>query len=60
MKIVEIRAMRLTLPESTVDRSGRRPSWAETAEVANPMSRYPHVKRIAACGCRSGTRSGAR
>ncbi len=23
----------------------RRPGWAEEAEVANPMSRYPHVKR---------------
>ncbi len=46
MKIVDIKAMRLTLPEDGIDRSGRRPSWWETAEVANPMSRYPHVKRM--------------
>ncbi len=46
MKIVDIKAMRLTLPDDGIDRSGRGPSWWETAEVANPMSRYPHVKRM--------------
>ena len=46
MKIVDIKAMRLTLPSDGIDRSGRGPSWWETAEVANPMSRYPHVKRM--------------
>lgn len=45
MKIVDIQAVRLTLPEDGVDLSGRRPSWYEDDEVANPMSRYPHVKR---------------
>ena len=46
MKIVDIKAMRMTLPDDGIDRSGHRPSWWETAEVANPMSRYPHVKRM--------------
>jgi L-rhamnonate dehydratase len=46
MKIVDIKAMHLTLPDDGIDRSGRGPSWWETAEVANPMSRYPHVKRL--------------
>ena len=45
MKIVDIQAVRLTRPEDGIDRSGRRPSWYEDDEVANPMSRYPHVKR---------------
>ena len=45
MKIAEIRAMRLTLPPRTTTTAPRRPSWAEDAEVANPMSRYPRVKR---------------
>ena len=43
MKITNIQTKRLTLPDDNVDRSGRGPGWAETAEVANPMSRYPHV-----------------
>jgi L-rhamnonate dehydratase len=46
MKIVDIKAMHLALPHDDVDRSGRRPSWWETDEVANPMSGYPHVKRM--------------
>ena len=45
MKIAEIRAMRLTLPPRATTTTPRRPSWAEDAEVANPMSRYPRVKR---------------
>src|SRR3712207_1247131 len=45
MKIAEIRAMRLTLPPRARTTTPRRPSWAEDAEVANPMSRYPRVKR---------------
>ena len=45
MKIAEIRAMRLTLPPRATTTAPRRPSWAEDAEVANPMSRYPRVKR---------------
>ena len=31
-------------PESTSKTKPRRPAWSENAEVANPMSRYPHVK----------------
>jgi len=44
MKIIDIKAVRLEMPESGPVPEGRRQSWAETAEVANPMSRYPHVK----------------
>ena len=46
MKITEIQAMRLNMPPSQPPKSpARRPSWAEEAEVANPMSRFPKVKR---------------
>ena len=46
MKIKEIRAMRLRRPpREGPGTSPRRPSWAEDAEVANPMSRYPKYKR---------------
>lgn len=44
MKIVEIRAMRLNRPPQEEPRQARRRSWSETAEVANPMSRYSAVK----------------
>ena len=44
MKIVSIEAMRLTRPPTQTTAVARRPAWTETAEVANPMSRYPHAK----------------
>jgi L-rhamnonate dehydratase len=44
MKITEVRAMRLTVPPRQWGDQVRRRSWNETAEVANPMSRYPEVK----------------
>ena len=45
MKIVDLRAVRVKLPPLEKKGSPRRPSWAEQAEVANPMSRFPKVKR---------------
>lgn len=46
MKITDIRAVRLKLPTAAPPKSQpRRPSWAQDAEVANPMSRFPKVKR---------------
>jgi L-rhamnonate dehydratase len=45
MKIKTIEAVRLRLPAAEKTATGRRSSWAQDAEVANPMSRYPHVKR---------------
>jgi L-rhamnonate dehydratase len=44
MKITDIRAMRLTVPPHELRTPARRESWWQTAEVANPMSRYPKVK----------------
>lgn len=44
MKIIDIRAMRLTVPPHEFKTPARRDSWWKTAEVANPMSRYPKVK----------------
>ena len=44
MKITAIDAVRLDLPSHELKTTPRRDSWAATAEVANPMSRYPHVK----------------
>lgn len=43
LPIVDIRAMRLTRPPRRAP-TGRRAPWTATAEVANPMSRYPAVK----------------
>ena len=45
MKITEIRAMRLTMPVRASATPARRAPWSAEAEVANPMSRYPKVKR---------------
>src|ERR687890_642159 len=45
MKITDIRAVRLNLPARATKTQPRRPSWAQEAEVANPMSRFPKVKR---------------
>jgi len=45
MKITEVRAMRLTLPPRERGTPPHRDGWAKDAEVANPMSRYPKVKR---------------
>jgi hypothetical protein len=45
MKITEIRAMRLKAPLRETRTPARRAAWAQDAEVANPMSRYPKVKR---------------
>jgi len=46
LKIKEIRAMRLEMPpREGPKRKPRRPSWAEDAEVANPMSKFPRFKR---------------
>jgi len=45
MKITEIRAMRLNVSPNASTTKPRRASWWQDAEVANPMSRYPQVKR---------------
>jgi L-rhamnonate dehydratase len=46
MKITEIRAflMKTSVFAPTATVEPRRPGWGETAEVANPMSRYPRFK----------------
>jgi L-rhamnonate dehydratase len=46
MKIKEIKAAAIRLPEPARKTKPRRPSWAEGAEVANPMSRYPKYKPL--------------
>jgi L-rhamnonate dehydratase len=45
MKIKEIRVVNVHFPHRQPTTPPRRASWGEQAEVANPMSRYPHVKR---------------
>jgi len=45
MKIAGISVMRLNTPPRETQTAPRRPSWGQEAEVANPMSRYPKVKR---------------
>jgi len=44
MRIVDIKAMRLNMPARQPKTKPRQKSWSETAEVANPMSRYPRLK----------------
>jgi L-rhamnonate dehydratase len=45
VRIVEIRINRLNAPQPKLKTKPRRQPWAADAEVANPMSRYPKVKR---------------
>jgi L-rhamnonate dehydratase len=45
MKITDISVVRVNLPQSESKTKPRRPGWGTEAEVANPMSRYPKVKR---------------
>ncbi|MDE0312347.1 MAG: hypothetical protein OXI52_08790, partial [Caldilineaceae bacterium] len=45
MKITDIRAVKVNFPAPEKRTEPRRKGWAETAEVANPMSWYPKVKR---------------
>lgn len=45
MKITSIQAMRAKLPLKEAMTPARRSGWAKDAEVANPMSGYPQVKR---------------
>ncbi|HEY8695646.1 MAG TPA: enolase C-terminal domain-like protein, partial [Chloroflexota bacterium] len=45
MKITAIETLRLNAPIRAATTAARRPGWAQQAEVANPMSRYPKVKR---------------
>jgi hypothetical protein len=45
MKIKSIRVVRVNFPPRALKTPTRRESWSSHAEVANPMSRYPHVKR---------------
>jgi L-rhamnonate dehydratase len=44
MKIKEIRAVKVNLPQRKPRAKARRTSWWEHTEVANPMSRYPRYK----------------
>lgn len=44
MQIASIEAVQVALPSNRLRREGARRGWYETAEVANPMSRYLHVK----------------
>lgn len=45
MKIKEISVVRVNFPSPTAKTAPQRESWSSQAEVANPMSRYEHVKR---------------
>ena len=45
MKITEVQAVRVNFPERQGGTPPIRDSWGKTDEVANPMSRYPHVKQ---------------
>ncbi|HEY8602645.1 MAG TPA: enolase C-terminal domain-like protein, partial [Thermomicrobiales bacterium] len=45
MKIKAIEVLRMTPPPHELKTPSRRDPWANDAEVANPMSRYPKVKR---------------
>jgi L-rhamnonate dehydratase len=45
MKIKSIHVVRVNFPPRALTTPTRRESWSSHAEVANPMSRYPHVKR---------------
>ena len=44
MKIKSIECVRVQFPKKNYSSKPRKQSWAETDEVANPMSRFPSVK----------------
>lgn len=44
MKIVDIRAVRVSVPERTCTSRATALGWHHRSEVANPMSRFPRVK----------------
>lgn len=44
MRIKSVQAVRVNLPRREPATPPRRAGWAETAEVANPMNRFPKVK----------------
>jgi L-rhamnonate dehydratase len=48
MKIQAIRVVRVNFPARVPKTPARRDPWNSHAEVANPMSRYPRVKRMRA------------
>lgn len=45
MKIKDIRVVQVQFPERKPTTPPRREGWGTQDEVANPMSRYPHIKR---------------
>jgi L-rhamnonate dehydratase len=45
VKIKDIRIVRARFPDRRPKTAARREAWGASDEVANPMSRYPHVKR---------------
>jgi len=45
MKITDVRAVRVQFPKTEPTAKATRKGWTHTAEVANPMSRYPQYKR---------------
>jgi L-rhamnonate dehydratase len=45
MKIKAVDIVKVNVPQQPSKTPPRRPGWAVEAEVANPMSRYPKVKR---------------
>ena len=44
MRITEIKTVKIDIPKVEPTAKARRKSWAHSAEVANPMSRYPQYK----------------
>ena len=46
VKIKKIETMRMNMPRKEPKTKPRRASWADSAEVANPMSKFPEFKRI--------------
>jgi L-rhamnonate dehydratase len=45
MKITNIQAVRINMPRPEPKTQARRDGWDKVTEVANPMSRFPKVKR---------------
>jgi L-rhamnonate dehydratase len=45
LNIAKVEVLKMTQPQKPLPDVGRRRCWVEDAEVANPMSGYPEVKR---------------
>ena len=58
MKIKEIRAVNVNIPQTPPKTESRRPTWNKRAPRALPINKYPEFSPIAEPNARHGRRTG--